>query len=58
MSMRNLNENKFPFTYHDIKQLSLAEKSGTPDIATVSFKKNIYFSYCTVDYMLNRVIKW
>lgn len=55
---RWLNENKFPFAYHDIKQLSLMKKSGTTDISTVSFKKDIHFSYCTVDYMLNHVINW
>lgn len=55
---RWISENKFKFTYHDIKRLSMIEKSGTPDISTASLADNIHISYCTNSYFINHAFYW
>lgn len=43
--------------YHDIKRLDKLEKSGTPDISTVSFTRDIHVSFCSDSHM-RKVVEW
>ena len=54
---RWLREINAPITYQDIKYQELLTEGGTPDISTVSFKKDVYISYCSDSYTRDK-LEW